>query len=111
MRVSVGVVHHLVPGVVERLYALRVFVHPLADDKERRLHVVLCQDIDEHLRILVAPGRVERKAYKLSVPLHTVYGQLPFRDRRADDARRVYERKDRRNSKHERRTGSKFIVP
>ena len=41
VRVRVGVVHHLVSGVVERLYALRIFVHPLADDKERRARVVL----------------------------------------------------------------------
>ena len=111
VRVRIGMVHHLVSGVVERLYALRIFVHPLADNKERCPHAVLCQYVDEHLRIFVAPGRVERKAHEFSVPLHAVNGQLPLRDRRADDARRVYECEDRRDCEHERRAGSKFVLP
>ena len=108
---GIGMVHHLMPGVVQRLHALRVFIHPFADDKERRLHAVLSQNIYELLRVLVAPCRVERETDEFSVPLDAVYGQFPLRDRRADDTRRVYESEDRRNGKHQRRAGGKLAVP
>ena len=59
VRVRARVVHDLVARVRERLDRLRIFVHPFAHDEEGRVDVVLVEDVDEHLRVLVAPGRVE----------------------------------------------------
>ena len=54
--VGVGVVHDLVACVVEGLYRLGVFVHPLPHHEEGGLDVILGQDVDELLGVLVAPG-------------------------------------------------------
>ena len=53
--VGVGVVHHLVTRVVQGLYRLRIFVHPVPHYKEGGLHAVLLQYVDELLGVLVAP--------------------------------------------------------
>ena len=56
MGMGIGMVHHLMPGVVERLHRLRVFIHPVAHDKEGCLDLIFAQNIDQHLGVLVPPG-------------------------------------------------------
>ena len=57
--VVVGVVHDLHAGVVERLHGLGILIHPVAHQKERGLHVVFGQNVNEHLGVFVAPRCVE----------------------------------------------------
>ena len=73
-------VHDLVPGIMKGFYGFRIFVHPLAHHEKRGLDVVLSQNVDELLRILIAPGSVEGKGTHLAVLLHTVDGQIPLGD-------------------------------
>ena len=76
--VGVGVVHHLVAGVVEGLHRLRIFVHPLPHHEKGGRDLVLPQDVNELLGVLVAPGGVEADGDQLLViPLDTVDRQLP----------------------------------
>ena len=75
--VGVGVVHHLVAGVVEGLDGLRVFVHPVPHHEEGGLYVVFSKDVDELLGVLVAPGGVKGDGQHLLVPLNAVDGKLP----------------------------------
>ena len=53
--VMVGVAHDLVACVVERLHRLRVFLGPVSHHEEGGFHVVSLQNVDERLRVLVAP--------------------------------------------------------
>ena len=55
MVVVVGVVHDLHARLVQRLYGLREFIHPIPHQEECGLYIVLGENIDEHLRILVPP--------------------------------------------------------
>ena len=71
-------VHDLVPGIMKGFYGFRIFVHPLAHHEKRGLDVVFSQNVDELLRILIAPGSVEGKGTHLAVLLHTVDGQIPL---------------------------------
>ena len=98
--VGVGVVHHLVARVVEGLHRLRVFVHPVSDDKEGRLHLVLVQNVDELLGVLVAPGGVKADGYQVVAPVHTVDRQLSGGGRGDDRRRRVDHREDRQDEHH-----------
>ena len=59
MGVGVGVIHHLMSGIGQSLDRVGVFVHPVAHHKERGLHVILPQNVDELLGVFVPPG--ERK--------------------------------------------------
>ena len=77
MGVIVGVVHHLVPGIMERLDRFGVFIHPRAYHKKRCLDVILAQDVDKLLGILIAPGCVKGDGEHLLIPLDAVDGQLP----------------------------------
>lgn len=52
---GIGMIHHLMAGVVEGLYRLRIFVYPLANHKKGGGNLVLFQDVDELLGVLVAP--------------------------------------------------------
>ena len=54
--VGVGVVHHLMPRVVEGLHRLRVFIDPVPHHEEGGFYLVAVQDVDELLGVLVAPG-------------------------------------------------------
>ena len=85
MGVIVGVVHHLMPRVVEGLHRLRVFIDPVPHHEEGGFYLVAVQDVDELLGVLVAPGRVEADGGQLLVPLDAVNGQLPC-GRRASTA-------------------------
>lgn len=53
--VVVGVTHHLVPCIVQRLHRLRVLFRPVAHHEECGFDMVLLQNVDEGLGILVAP--------------------------------------------------------
>ena len=53
--VMIGVAHHLVARVVERLHRFRVFLRPVAHHEEGGLYVIPLQNVDEYLRVLVAP--------------------------------------------------------
>lgn len=53
--VVVGVTHHLVPCIMQRLHRLRVLFRPVAHHEECGFDMVLLQNVDEGLGILVAP--------------------------------------------------------
>ena len=76
VRVGIGVVAHFVAGGAERADGIRIFVHPCADDEKRRLHIVTLQNVDQRLRLLVAPRGVERDGYLFLVRLHVVNRKL-----------------------------------
>ena len=85
--VVVRVAHDLVPRVVQRLDRLGVFLRPVAHDEECRLDVIAREDVDEYLRILVAPRGVEGDGAELAVrALDRVDRELPLRGGRADGA-------------------------
>ena len=74
--VSAGVVFDLVTGIGERLHRLRIFVHPLPHQKEGGFHVIATQNLDQLLRVLVAPGGIEGQRRPLfPVVLDVVDGQ------------------------------------
>ena len=102
VRVRGRVVHDLVARVRERLDRLRIFVHPFAHDEERRVDVVLVENVDEHLRILVAPGRVERQAHDAVVALHAVDGQHALGRAHAHDRGTVDRPEHERDGQHHR---------
>lgn len=83
--VVVRVVHDLVSGVRELLDGFGIFVDPHPHDEKRRLDIVPAEYIDELLRILVAPRRVECQRYGLVVAFDAVDRQRAFRCRRFDD--------------------------
>ena len=89
----------------ERLHALGVFLRPLADEEERGAHVVLREDVDERLRILIAPGGVERESDALLLRLDAVDRQLPARDGRADNLRLMHRPEHQRRAHNERSAG------
>ena len=64
------------PGVGKGLDGFGVTLDPIADDKEGRPDAVALKDVDERLRILIAPGRVEADGDHFFIALHTVDGQL-----------------------------------
>lgn len=72
--VVVGVVHDLHARVGQLLHGLGVFIHPLADKEEGGRDAVRGEDVDELLRILVAPGGVETEGDELAVAFHAVDG-------------------------------------
>ena len=90
MGVGVGVVHHLMPRIRQRLYRLRVLIRPLPHHKKGGLDVILTQNVNELLGILVPPGRVKADGHQLLVPLDTVDGQLAGGGRRSHHRRIVY---------------------
>ena len=100
VRVRARVVHDLVARVRERLDRLRIFVHPLADDEKRRVYVVFAEDVDERLRVLVAPRRVERQAHDAVVALHTVDGQHALGRAHAHDRGTVHRPEHERDGQH-----------
>ncbi len=53
MRVVVGMIHDLVPGIGEGLDRFGVFVDPRADDEKGGLDIVFGEDVNEHLCVLV----------------------------------------------------------
>ena len=79
MRVARRVVHHLVPRVAERPDGLRIFVHPVADDKKRGMYAVLVEYVDKLPGVLVAPRRIERQRDDLVIPLDGVDRKLARR--------------------------------
>ena len=105
MRVRLGVVHDLLPRRGKRLHALRVFFHPLADEEERGAHIVGGEDVDERLRVLIAPGGVEREGDALFLTPDAVDRQLPARDGRADNLRLMHRPEHQRRARDERCAG------
>lgn len=81
-----GVVHDLMPGVVEGLHGLRVLIHPVAHHEKGGLDVVFAQNVDEGLGVLVAPCGVEADGADLLLPFHRVDGKLPLGGGGADEA-------------------------
>ena len=81
-----GVVHDLMPGVVEGLHGLRVLIHPVTHHEEGGLDVVFAQNVNEHLSVLVAPCGVEADGTDLLLPLHRVDGKLSLGGGGADEA-------------------------
>jgi hypothetical protein len=65
------------PGVVEGLDRLWIFVHPVAHHKEGGLDLEAVQNVNELLGVLIAPCCVEADGYQFLVPLDAVNGQLP----------------------------------
>ena len=90
VRVRRGMVHYLVAVFGERADGFRVFIHPVADDKEGRVYIVFVENIYERLRVLVAPRSVKGHGDDLVVTLHAVNRQLPVRGRDTDDRRAVH---------------------
>ena len=86
MVVVEGVVHDLMPGIVEGLHGLRVLIHPVTHHEEGGLDVVFAQNVNEHLSVLVAPCGVEADGTDLLLPLHRVDGKLPLGGGGADEA-------------------------
>ncbi len=62
--------------------------------KKRRLRLISVQDIDERLRVLVAPGGVEGQRYALVVALYAVDRQLAAGGRRLQEGRRACREHD-----------------
>ena len=100
------VVHDLVAGLGQRADGIGIFVYPIPHEKERGVHVVLVQNVDQHLGILVAPRGVERERDDLVVVLHAVDRQLSLRGGHAHDRGTVHHPENQRDDKHERRAGS-----
>ena len=72
-----GMIHYLVAVFGERADGFRVFIHPVADDKEGRVYIVFVENVYERLRVLVAPRGVKGHGDYPIVSLHTVNRQLP----------------------------------
>ena len=56
MVVRVGVVHHLMPRIYDRLCGIGILRCPVSDDEECRLDVVLLQHVEDLLCVVRAPG-------------------------------------------------------
>lgn len=56
MVVRIGVVHHLMPRIDDRLRGVGILRRPVADDEKRRLDIVLFQHVENFLRIVRTPG-------------------------------------------------------
>lgn len=54
--VVVGVAHHLMAGLGQRLDRFGVFLRPLPHHKKGDLHIVSVKDVDEGLGVLIPPG-------------------------------------------------------
>ena len=74
--VVVGVAHDLMPRVMERFHRLGIFIHPIADHEKGGLDIVFGQNVDQSLRILVAPGCVKGDGADFFVPFHAINGEL-----------------------------------
>ena len=102
--VVVGVVHHLHARVSQGLHGLRVLIHPVPYQEEGGLHIVLAENVDEHLGVLVAPGGVKGDGAELLAllgrALHAVNGELPGRPRRRDRRRDMHRPKNRCRRQH-----------
>ena len=85
-----GMIHYLVAVFGERADGLRVFIHPVADDKEGRVYIVFIENVYDCLRVLVAPCSVKGHGDDPVVPLHAVNRQLPVGGRDADNRRAVH---------------------
>ncbi len=93
MGVGVGVVHDLVPRVMEGFDGFGVLIHPCPHHEEGGLYLILIQDVDELLGVLVAPGRVKADGHNLLIPLYAVNWQLT-RGSGGAHGRRVVDEKE-----------------
>ena len=87
MVVRVGVIHQLVAAFDDGFRLLGVLIRPVAHDEKGARYAVLAQHVKNFLRVVRAPGCIERDGADLLVALHTVDGQLPRCSRRTDGGR------------------------
>ena len=76
VRVGIGMIHHFIARVRQRLHRLGIFVHPLSHYKECRMHMMLTENIDQLLRVFIPPCRVKTDAHHFVRPIHTVNRQF-----------------------------------
>ena len=110
MRVTRRVVHYLVAVLGERLYGVRILIHPVAYEEKRRIDPIAIQNVNKPLRVLIPPCRVKRQRHDLITALHAVNRELSRCRRRSDYCGTVHRPEYQQNGKRKGRCGQKPFV-
>lgn len=81
-------ISHVVSLFRNLLDRFGVFFRPVTDEEERRLDVVLVQNVEQSVGLFVAPGSVKRNRALLLVRLHAVNRDFALSGRGGNRPRR-----------------------